>query len=63
MLLLCEPLDEPIIDKEDNLKINCYVIEDTVTAQTGVLNCVQIMNLLLGSYISSASYRKCQRKH
>ena len=33
MLLLCEPLDEPIIDKEDNLKINCYAIEDTVTAQ------------------------------
>ena len=63
MLLLYEPLDEPIIDKEDNFKINCCVTKDTVLAQTSVLNCVQIMNLLLGSYISSASYRKCQRKH
>lgn len=25
-----EPLDEPIIDEEDNFKMNCYVIEDTV---------------------------------
>lgn len=42
-----------IIDKKDNFKINCYVTEDTVIVQPGVLNCVQIMNLLLGSYISS----------
>ena len=62
MLLLYEPLDESIIDKKDNFKINCYVTEDTVIVQPGVLNCVQIMNLLLGSYISSTSYRKCQRK-
>lgn len=32
------------------LKINCYVTEDTVIVQPGVLNHVQIMNLLLGSY-------------